>query len=246
MTRNSRRLVQAVVAFFVLISAGCLARQQNLSELTPDAMYVAAQEAFEERDWDLASRLLEFFVSEHIGHPEAPNARIMLGDVSFARRDYAIAATHYQRLLQDFPSHPRALEARFKICDSYYQLSPPPQLDQEFTYAALQHCESVADNFPGSSEAAQAEVHIVDLYNKLAQKAFDNGFFYFRRGAYDAAVVYFQQVLSEYPLADVAPSALARLIETFERIGYVEDAAEARERLLRDYPESEEAREIAA
>lgn len=246
MTRTSRSFFQLLAAVFVLISAGCSTHRQNLAELPADSMYIEAQVAFENRDWDLASRLLEFFVSEYIAHPEAPNARMMLGDVSIARREYAIAATHYQRLLQDFPSNPRALEARFKICDAYVKLSPRPQLDQEFTYAALQHCESVAQNFPGTTEGQQAAAYVIELTEKLARKAYDNGFFYFRRGAYDAAIVYFQQVLAEYPFSEMAPTALARLIETFERIGYVEDAAEARERLLRDYPDSEEAREIAA
>src|SRR5687768_2626059 len=117
MTRLTRSILQVFATAAILFSAGCSARQQNLAELSPDSMYAEAERAYAEREWDLASRLLEFFVSEHIGHPRAADARILLGDLSHTRRDYAIAATHYQRLLQDFPTHPRSLEARFKICD---------------------------------------------------------------------------------------------------------------------------------
>src|SRR5690606_27030388 len=111
---------------------------------------------------------------------------------------------------------------------SYYRLSPRPALDQEFTIAALDHCEAVANSFQGTTEAGQALELVATLRNKLAQKAYENGLFYLRRGAYDASVVYFEQVLTDYPATAVAPTALARMIEAFERIGYVEDAAEAK------------------
>lgn len=245
MTPHINRLFTLASLAVAMFASGCSARQQNLSELSPDSMYAEAVRAYDEGDLDLASRLLEYFVSENIGHPRAADARLLLGDLNYARRDYAIAATHYQRVAQDFPTYSRSLEARFKICDSYHQLSPQPALDQEFTLAALDHCQSVAENFPGTSEAEQAVEVISELRNKLAEKAYANGVFYFRRGAYDAAVVYFQQVMEDYPTTSVAPAALGQLVETFERIGYVEDAAEAKERLQQDYPESEEARELA-
>ncbi len=244
MTPHIKRLLSLAIFCIALVGSGCSARQQSLAELAPDAMYEEAERAFESRDYDLAARLLEFFVSEHIGHPRAPDARMLLGDLRQARREYAIAATHYQRLVQDFPTNPRALEARFKICESYHHLSPRPALDQEFTLAALDHCQSVMNSFPGTSEGERAAELVTELRNKLAQKAYENGLFYFRRGANDAAVVYFERVLADYPFSAVAPTALARMIEAFERIGYVEDAEEARERLLRDYPDSAEAGEL--
>jgi hypothetical protein len=51
-------------------------------------------------------------------------------------------------------------------------------------------------------------------------------------------------VLAEFPDTPSAPAALAQLIETYERIGYVEDAAAARDRLRQEYPESMEAQEL--
>ena len=243
MISQSRTRLAAAVLVASLIPA-CAARQENLASLGPEELYGRAQAAYEEREWDLAQRILEYFVGEHVAHPSAPDARMLLGDVFFTRRDFPTAATHYQRLLLDFPSNPRALEARFKICDAYYRLSPRPPLDQQYTRSALDHCELIAESFAGTQEATDAATRVAELRNKLAKKAYDNGVFYFRRGAFDAAVVYLDQVLTEFPATPSAPAALGQLIETYERMGYVEDAAAARERLRREYPESAEAQEL--
>ena len=67
-----------------------------------------------------------------------------------------------------------------------------------------------------------------------------------RRRAYDAAEVYLKDVVENFPQSPFAPKAIVSLIETYERMGYVEAAEEQRERLLSDYPESPEAQELSA
>lgn len=234
------------LALLLLLVSGCGARQENLALLPPDDMYARAVVAFEARRFDQAINLLEFFVNQHLGDERAPDARMMLAEAHMARREYVTAAMHYQRMVNDFPFHPRALEARFQTCDAYYRLSPRAALDQQYTISAIVHCESVAENFPTTTEAAQAREHVVELRHKLAQKSYDTAMQYFRRRAYDAAVVYFQEVVDQFPDTRIAPTALEQLIETYERIGYVEDAEDARQRLLREYPQSPEAQALRA
>lgn len=230
-----------VVAVGLLLLAGCGSRQPRINQLGPDALYSGGIEAYEAGRYGRAIPLLERFAQEHLGDPRVPQARMTLGRAHLARREYVPAATEFQRLVTDFPSHPLAPEARFGICDAYTRLSPRPALDQEYTHAAIAHCESVASLYPGTPQAQQASGHVAELREKLARKVYENGLFYFRRRAYDAGVIYFQDVMEQFPSTSYAPAALLRLIESYDRIGYVEEAAEARERLLREYPQSLEA-----
>ncbi len=202
--------------------------------------------AFEARQYARAVPLLERFAQQHLGDPRVPQARLTLGQAHMARRDYIMAAGEFQRLVADFPTHALAREARFGICEAYFRLSPRPPLDQEYTQAAIAHCESVAGLYPNTAEAEQAQEYVLEARHKLARKAYDNGMFYFRRRAFDAAVVYFTDVVEQYPDTALAPAALLQLVETYTRIGYTEEAEEARERLLREYPESPEARGLRA
>ncbi len=240
-----------IVHRFVLIASiftlsACFAKQQNPATLEPDDLHARAVAAFEARNFGRAAQLYEVFVQYHHGDPRAPEARLNLGQSYQERRDYLTAATHYQRLLNDFPQSQFGLAARMGICESYYRLSPRPALDQEYTVSATLHCESVATYYPGTDPASRATGYVTEMRLKLAQKAYETGLFYMRRRAYDSAVVYFQQVVDQFPQTPLAATALRQMADVYTLQGYVEDAQEARDRLRRDYPNSPEAQGLSA
>lgn len=243
--KNSIRIrPPALLLALLLLFGACSSREQSPGTLSPDDLYTRATEAIEARRWEPAIILLEHFVTQHIGDPRAPDARMMLAEAHMARREYATAATHFQQFVLNFPANPRGIEARFRICEAYGLLSPRPALDQQFTVSALDHCESVATNYPGTPEGTRAREMVTELRYKLAEKTYNTAVQYFRRRAYDAAVVYFREVIANYPDTGFAPAALGQLIQTYDRIGYVEDAEDTREQLLRDYPDSAEAQSL--
>lgn len=231
-------------AIAVLLLAGCGAHQVNLRTLAPDDLYSRAAKAYEAKDYEGAIPPLEAFVEQYLGDPRAPQALMDLGRAHEARKEYVSASTYYQRLAESFPSSPLNLDARLGICQSYMKLSPAPQLDQEYTRGALEHCTSVATNFPGTPQATTAATYVTDLQEKLAQKSFENGLFYQRRKAYDSAVIYYNEVVDSYPKSAIAPQALLRLLQVYGVMGYVEEATAARQRLLQDYPGSPEAKAL--
>lgn len=222
--------------------AGCAGNGINPAQLTADELYEQASGYYQAGNLGRALPLLESFVQLHFGDPRSPDVRLWLGQAYQRRRQYITAASHYQRLIEDYPGSPHELTARFGICESYYRLSPPPELDQEYTYAGIAHCESVSSLYAGTEQGTQAAQHLDELRHKLARKVYDAGAFYVRRRAFDAAVVYFQDVLQNFPQTRYAPAALLSLVETYERLGYVEEAQAQRERLLQEYPDSAEAR----
>lgn len=241
MTPANLRIALAVL--LTLVVTGCGARQQAAPP-TADELYARGVAFYEAGRHDRAIENLERFVEAQFGDDRIPYARLLLGRAHMARRDYLLAAGEFDRLVNFYPRHLYVPEARGLLCEAFYHLSPRPQLDQEHTVAAIQHCEHVIAAYPGTPDAEQARERIAELRHKLAEKAYQNGMFYLRRRAYDAAAIYFQQVVDGFADTSVAPAALLRLVETYTRVGYVEDARDARERLLRDYPESEEARTL--
>jgi outer membrane protein assembly factor BamD len=228
----------------LLVGSACGPRMMNPALLPADELYERGSAAFEARRFGDAIPLLDGFVTYHLGDPRAPQALFNLAQAHMARREFVSAATQYQRLATDFPTHPLAVEARMGSCDAYVRLSPRPQLDQEYTRAALGHCESVAVGYPGTPQGEAAAAHVAEMRERLAEKIFANGAFYQRRRALDAAVIYFTDVVTRYPETSFAPRALARLVETYGVLGYVEDAEQARTRLVREYPNSPEAQVV--
>lgn len=241
MTRTSLRPRVALAAVLLLSGCGIF---RSPAPVSPETQRTRGMAAYADENWGRAVQYLATWVIENPGDPRMPETLLALGNAYVEREEYISGAASYLRLVTEFPNDSLGRPARFGLCRAYERLSPRPQLAQDYTEAAIAYCESYAQIYPGTPEAAEAQAWVGELRDKLARKAHDTGLFYFRRRLYDAAVVYFQVAADQYPDTPWAPAALLRLAETYDRIGYREEAQEARERLRREHPQSAEARAL--
>jgi outer membrane protein assembly factor BamD len=225
----------------LLILGACGAKGHQIYQLPSDPLYELAMQKLDERKWNDAIRALDQFTGRFPGDSRAEEARFQLGRAHFEKKDFITAAAEMVRLAADYPSGRYSDEARFKACESYYLLSPKPQLDQEYTRAAIDHCDALIVSYPSSEFTPKAEELIGDLMEKLADKSYLHGEYYFKRKAYDAAILYYEALLREYPASPSAPKALLRLVEIYQRLRYAEEMAAARDLLLSNFPDSREA-----
>jgi outer membrane protein assembly factor BamD len=238
-------LKQLAWAGLVLVTiAGCARGGPKLGQMDADQLLARGMERLESHKWQDAIQALEAFVFQYPTHARYQEARYRLAEAYYGKGEYISAATEFGRLANDFPTGTWADDSRYQVCDSYAHLSPKPQLDQEYTQEAIDHCQSLLAYFPDSEFAERGREILTQLTNKLAQKIFLNGEHYFKRNAFDSAEIYFNSVLADYPSTSAAPKALLRLLQGYEKLGYEEEAKEARERLLREYPASPEAKEL--
>ncbi len=187
---------------------------------------------------------MQRYVYADPGAARVDSAQLLTGEAYFNQKQYLTAAAEFQRLAQDRPAGRLADLARLRACESYYELSPRPELDQEFTEQAINECRAVALLYPGSPYAEPALQRVEELTNKIARKYYLNGVYYYRRKAYDSAIVYLEYMLETYRGSAVEPEALLKLYEAYVKLGYTDEADHTRDRLLRDYPDSPEAREL--
>jgi outer membrane protein assembly factor BamD len=213
-------------------------------DLPPDELYRIGRERFERRDWNGSVEALQRFLFQDPGHPKADSAQYLIGESYFQQKQYLTSAAEFLRLSQNRPAGPLADDARYRACQAYYELSPRPELDQEYTEEALDQCRSVILLYPGSPYAEQAAERIKELTDKLARKYYLNAVYYYKRRAYDSAIVYLEFLLATYRGAAVEPEALYTLYEAYMKLGYSEEAEQTRSRLLREYPDSEEAAKV--
>jgi outer membrane assembly lipoprotein YfiO len=222
---------------------GC-ASTPRFAGLDADGLHALAMGHVAEEDWGDAVEALERFLLLYPSDARAADVRLELARAFGARNEHLSASAEYLRFLERHPSDARAPIAALGICRSYAELSPVVQRDQGHTRQAVQSCQNVALDFPGTPEADQAEVIREEMLAKLARKEFEIGEFYFRRGFLDSAILSFETVAERYPGTPTAPSALLYLVRTYERLNWEPEAQEVRERLFRLYPDSVAAREL--
>jgi outer membrane protein assembly factor BamD len=238
-----RRGVILSGAALALSLGACASKSPQIYQLPSDPLYELAMQKLDERKWNDAIKALDQFTARFPSDPRTEEARFQLGSAYFEKKDFITAAAELVRLASDYPTGRFAVEARYKTCESYYRLSPRPQLDQEYTRAAIDHCDALIVSYPSSDFATQAEELITDLREKLARKAYLNGDYYYKRKAYDSAILYYEALLREYPQSSSAPKALLRLVQTYQRLRYAEELEAARDLLLTNFPDSNEARQ---
>jgi outer membrane protein assembly factor BamD len=236
-----RRLWLLVVPSLFVLAAGCASAGPAIERLTPDDLLDRGIHEYEARRFNEAIRVLERMTLNYPGHGRSQEARFYLGSAYLGRREYLSAASEFTRLANDFPFGPYAARARFGVCDAYYRLSPRVELDQSYTSAGVDHCRALVSYYPDSEDVGRAREMAQELEHKLADKQFRTGEDYFRRRLFDSAIIYYEEVVQQFPAAPAAPRALLKMVEAYSKIGYVEEAESARDRLLREYPSSTEA-----
>lgn len=244
MTR--KKITRFVVALAAALPLAACASSPDLQGFGPDELYTHANRELSQENWTAAIEAFERLALQYPTHPRAQEARYKAGLAYMGKEEYLTATSEFLRLVTDYPAGDFADDARFQVCRSYQALSPKIPLDQEYTRAAIDHCEALVAYYPESEFAGPAREIVTRMRDKLAAKVLYGGEYYFRRGAYDSAIVYFEDVLDRFPGTATAPRALLLLVHTYERLGYEDEMEEARRRLLERYPDSPQAREVQA
>lgn len=242
MLRTSFSIV--LLAGALLVSA-CAQGFRPQQYQTVEDLYAASLLQLERRNWDNAVsgfERLTFMLPAR--HELLPSAHFHLGRAYAGRREHLLSAQSYLRVPELFPTDTLADDALFRAAQSYSRLWRRPDLDAQYGEIAIGTYAALLENYPTSVHRAASEQEIGRLRQALATKLYDTGRFYFRRRGYDPAIIYFSEVVEQYPDTPRARDALFSLVESYRRINYREEAAEACEQLHRQYPGDGEVRQL--
>jgi outer membrane protein assembly factor BamD len=154
-----------------------------------------------------------------------------------ARWDDAIIAAN--RFITLHPGHRDTGYAYYLVAVSNYNKIADTRRDQSNTKQALAALEEVAQRFPGTPYAADAEQKVVVARDHLAGQEMEIGRFYYGQGSYLAGINRFKRVITEYRNTSQTPEALYRLTEGYMALGIVSEAQTAAAVLGHNYPDSE-------
>jgi outer membrane protein assembly factor BamD len=170
------------------------------------------------------------------GQPQLAQIRYYLAECSFQLGEFVQAASDFRRVADDFSTSEYAPLALLRAGDSNLRLWRRPELDPSYGETALAIYQELAGRYPESDAAARARPHVRRLENEFAEKSYKTGLFYLRRKAFDSAIIYFKDVIANYPGASRAPDALLRLVDSYHAIGYTQELQETCAHLRRYYP----------
>ncbi len=188
--------------------------------------YDRAQTGFQRLTFDLSARDTLY-----------PTARYYLGESYFGQGDYVTAAREFRRVADDTPNARMAPDALLRAADCYAELWTKPELDPTNGQTALATYHELAGRYPDARATRVAGARIRALNEQFAQKDFDNAEFYYRRGAYDSAILYFKDLIASYPASTLVPDAYVYIVRAFHAISYKDEENDYCARLRQLYPQ---------
>jgi outer membrane protein assembly factor BamD len=236
---SSRR---ALVVTLLLLAA-CHPDFEITKFPTNEALYRAATEEFSRGRWDNAVSAYEKLTTDLPARDTLlPRAHWYLARAHQEKGEWVLAATSFSRLTESFPDDSLADDAALEAARSYRRLWRKPALDPTYGESALASYNTLLGLYPTSPLIPTARKELTELEEMFAEKNYLSGMYYFRRGGYDSGIIYFKDVVNRYPTSAAARLAQLRLVDSYKKIRYKEDAVEACAALRKSFPDDAEVR----
>ena len=171
--------------------------------------------------------------------PEMAEVKYNLAECAFQTGDRVQAAHEFRQVADQYPNSAYAPLALLRAGDANLRLWRSPDLDPSYGETALAIYQELAGRYPDSEAAARAQLHVRQLKEWFAEKSYKAGMFYFRRRAYDSAIIYFKDVIAGYPGTPKVSDALLRLADSYRAIGYADELKETCAHLRRFFPRAD-------
>jgi outer membrane protein assembly factor BamD len=242
---------RTTLALLLLAAAACGGRggrastaptpelQENATSAQVDTLWRVAEHQVRRGKWSDALKNLERVLLElPAGDPRIAQAHFFLGEAHYAMGSHLEAAREFRKTSDDTPNDPLAADALLRVGDVYADLWRRPELDPSYGQTALATYQELVNRYPGTSAANRAQARIGELQERFAYKEYRAALYYFKLKAYDSAILYLKDVVATYPRAAIAPDALVKLVQAYQKLGYKEDMQETCGYIRRFHPEA--------
>jgi outer membrane protein assembly factor BamD len=233
------RLVIIVLSILVIsIIQGCSSSGSSISTDDPEKAFAIAKKKFDRGEYLDAIDDFSLIKVKFPGSVVSDKTQFYLAESYFKRREFILAAYEYENMQKNYPLSPLYPDSKYKLGLCYYELSPKPSLDQEFTQYAISELSNFIDLYPNHISVPDAEKKIAELRDKLAFKDFSIAENYMKLDDFRAAGVYYQNVYENYIDSQWADDAMIGHAEALISIKKYSEAKQVLEKFYKLFPKS--------
>jgi outer membrane protein assembly factor BamD len=135
-----------------------------------------------------------------------------------------------------FPFLPEASYAQLQVANTHYKEMAKPDRDRSEAKAAEEEYQTFLDKYPKDPLAPQAEQHLRNVQEIIAEGDYRIGYFYYVKGDKRAAAARLIAISKRYPLYSKSDRALWMLGDIFEKSEHKEIASIYFSQIVRNYP----------
>lgn len=227
--------VASALALLAVWSIGC-APPSPKSDWTAEKLYEFGQRYMEKKDWLKALEAFRMLTLNYAGSDLIDESLYYLGQAHEHINEYPVAVVTYKRLLRDFPQSPYADDAQYQLAWSLFEQSSPVQLTQDKTFEAIRELQIFLDEYADSELAPKANELRQRCYDKIAEKDYRTGHLYLRLRDWEAARLYFGEMIEEFPTSTWSSIAQFEIAESYAKEKKYEEAIQRFTLFIQSYP----------
>ena len=219
-----------VIILFFLVSCSSK-EEEKVSVLSDKEMETQMIEAYEEGLRELEKGDVIYatrrFNEAELLYPQsewASKSILMSAYAFYSQNYYERSIFELERFISKYPKHKNIDYAYFLLAMNHYENIIDEKKDLEPLLLSKEKFEYIVKNFPETDFAQDSIYKLALIQDVLASKEMHIGKYYLKRKKWIAAINRFKTVLSDYETTVYVEEALHRLVETYYKIGLVDEA----------------------
>ena len=210
-------------------------------------LYREAQRYLRNKNYDMAVQALQLLESRFPFGRYAEQAQLELIYAHYGNFEIEAAIESADRFIRLHPQHPnvdyayymKGLAAYSENVDLFSRWLPKDDTRRDTSYAqeAFAEFAQLLARFPDSTYAPDARARMVHLRNLLARAEINVANYYFRRGAYLAALNRGRYVVENFPQTPAVADGLAVMVQGYKLMGLNDLAQDSLDVLVLNYPD---------
>ena len=217
--------------------------------LGPDKLYSEARDQMSNSQWDKAIPYLEKLEARAAGTPLAQQAQLEKAFAQYKAGERAQALATLERYMRLHPSSPALDYALYLkgLCNfnenlgifGAYTGQDMAERDQKAAKESFEAFKELSTRFPQSRYSEDGLLRMRYIVQTLAKNEVYVARYYFKRGAYVAALNRAQTAVADYRDAPAVEEALYIIYQCYGALGMADLANDAKRVLQSTYPDSE-------
>ena len=233
--------------FFLIFLYSCSSKEEqkvssiSVGELESQMIdaYKEGMQELEKGDVIYASRK---FNEAELLYPQsewASKSILMAAYAFYSQNYYERSILELERFISKYPKHKNIDYAYFLLAMNYYENIIDEKKDLEPLLLSKEKFEYIINNFPTTDFALDSKYKLNLIQDVLASKEMHIARYYLKRKKWVAAINRYKTILSDYQTTVYVEEALHRLVETYYKIGLIDEAEKYASVLGYNYQSSE-------
>jgi outer membrane protein assembly factor BamD len=236
--------ITCLAALGAIFFAGCLGKKNTApaagASAEPDkVLYAKATNDLKHGRYSVGRLSLETLINTYPDSEYLAKAKLAIGDSYYKEGGTAglkQSIVEYKDFETFFPFLDESAYAQMQIAMAHYRQMEKPDRDHAEAVQAEAEFQTFLEKYPSSPLVPQAEQHLRDVQEVLAEGNFRVASFYYIRGAYRASGARLIELTNRYPLFSQADHANWMLAQIYEKGEHNDIAARYYSRIVKDYP----------